>query len=83
MVYPPPPSTSSGTWKVVMYLRHSACPRMDRLKHPRRSPVRESAPDWNTTASGAYISITFAMMGLKSRLYDSSSMPSFRGTFTE
>jgi hypothetical protein len=31
---------------------------MDRLKHPRRSPVSESAPDWNTTASGAYISIT-------------------------
>ena len=46
--------------------RHSpASPLRDRLKQPSRSPASESAPHCRTTAVGRYISITFAMTGLK------------------
>lgn len=37
-------------------------PLMVRLKQPSRSPDRESAPHWSTTALGWYISITLAMI---------------------
>jgi hypothetical protein len=37
-------------------------PLMVRLKQPSRSPDKESAPHWSTTAEGWYISITLAMI---------------------
>ena len=39
--------------------RQSACPLIDKLKHPSLSPDSESAPHCKTTASGWYTSMTF------------------------
>ena len=54
-------------------------PRSERLKHPRRSPERESAPHCSTTAPGENVSMILPITGRKMDLKLSSSIPSCRG----
>lgn len=48
----PPPSMSMGTPNLAKNSMQPACPSKLRLKHPRRSPDKESAPPHTTIASG-------------------------------
>jgi hypothetical protein len=82
-VYPPPPSTSIGTPKLLMCSMHAACPRMDRFQQPTRSPDSESAPQHSTTADGWKCSITLFMIGTKMLSYAASSMPANSGKLSE
>ena len=59
MVYPPPPSTSIGTPNLARKSMQCAWPSRLRLKQPRRSPLRLSAPPHTTIAPGWYTSITW------------------------
>lgn len=65
LVYPPPPSKSSGSPKLLTNFTHSAWPFMLRLNGPILSPASESDPHWRTIALGRYHSIVRWMTGLK------------------
>ena len=60
----------------------AAWPSRDRLKQPRRSPDRESAPHDDDRARLEDVH-DVVMTGSNTKRYDSSSMPSCRGTLTE
>lgn len=49
---PPPPSSMSGRPKLFMCATQAACPSLDRLNTPRRSPARLSVPAGQNEGTG-------------------------------